>query len=263
MNRQLNFNAPFKRAEKTFFRIREALLPGQKRLIIFVILVIFCLASSCSVKPQSSLEEPVEPLVTGKEALRGEPLLRGRFSIPNPDMKVFALSVSSDGEDILFSSEARTISMLDNEGNLRWEITSEGLPVCASLTEDGRFAAVGTDKGTVFSARRRSYSLAVSFEDKIEHIVLNKNGDKHPFSFRRKEQHSLLPGPVGHYSLGNENRLVTRALFHRWRRNLLSGKRKIREQFKSCQGRRIDLGERCSFGNVFCRGRLFWSLRWC
>ena len=179
MNRQLNFNAPFKRAEKTFFRIREALLPGQKRLIIFVILVIFCLASSCSVKPQSSLEEPVEPLVPGKEALRGEPLLRGRFSIPNPDMKVFALSVSSDGEDILFSSEARTISMLDNEGNLRWEITSEGLPVCASLTEDGRFAAVGTDKGTVYFLREDGHILWQSaFEDKIEHIVLNKNGDK-------------------------------------------------------------------------------------
>ena len=48
MNRQLNFNAPFKRAER-HFRIREALLPGQKRLIILLFLL-FCLASSCSVK---------------------------------------------------------------------------------------------------------------------------------------------------------------------------------------------------------------------
>ncbi len=179
MNRQLTFKMPFKRIGKAFSRLREKLLSGKRLLVIFIpFLFIFCLISSCSLNPQSSSEEPVEPLVTGKETLRGEPLLRGRFSILNPEMEIFALSVSSNGKDILFSSEARTISKLDDEGNLRWEITSEGLPVCASLTEDGRFAAVGTDEGTVYFLREDGHILwQTSFQSRIEHIVLNKNGD--------------------------------------------------------------------------------------
>ena len=109
----------------------------------------------------------VEPLVR-EEALREEPCC-GTFSIPNPDMKVFALSVSSDGE--ISISSTRTISMLITK-SLRWEIASEGLP-SALLTEDGRFA-VGTDKGTVYFCEGGHILWQSAFEDKIEHIVLTK-----------------------------------------------------------------------------------------
>ena len=124
---------------------------------------------SCNPNSQPFRGRTTEPLVTGKETLQGEPFLRGRFSVLNPEMKVFTLSVSSNGEKILFSSEARTISQLDDRGTLCWEITSESLPVCAALTEDGRFAAVGTDQGKVYFLSDEGHIFwEKSFQGKIE-----------------------------------------------------------------------------------------------
>lgn len=164
----------------TFLRQKKWPLTGKGVAIIFIILLFIFSMFSCSPNSQPSCgEEPVEPLVAGQEALQGEPFLRGRFSVPNPEMKIFALSISHNGEDILFSSEARTISRLDDQGNPGWEIVAEGLPVCAALAEDGRFAAVGTDQGKVYYLNSEGHILwETAFQGKIEHLILNKKGDQ-------------------------------------------------------------------------------------
>jgi len=195
MIRQRKLVTPLKRqAGKTIFRIKRK-LSFTKRLIMFFItfLFVFSALSSCSQNPpHSSLEEPIEPLVTGQEPLQGELSLRGRFSVLNPEMKVFALSVSHNGEEILFSSEARTISKLDDEANLLWEIASEGLPVCAAVTEDGSFTAVGTDEGKIYFLREDGHILwQTSFNGGIEHLVLNKNGDKLALSVSEEKKSTL------------------------------------------------------------------------
>ncbi len=162
-------------------------------LLLFIPFIFMLAIPSCSPKLKTlSGEEPVEPLVTGKEALLGEPFWRGRFSVLNPEMKIFTLSVSRGGENILFSSESRTISRLDDQGNLCWEITSEGLPICAALTEDGRFAGVGTDQGKVYFLDDAGQILwELSFEGKIEHLVFNKKGDQLLLSVLEEEKNTL------------------------------------------------------------------------
>ena len=144
------------------------------------ILLILPLLTSCEQKTQPlSLDKPVEPLVAGTETQLGELNLRGRFSVLNPEMKVFSLSLSDEGESILFSSEARTISKLDDEGNLCWEISSSGLPVLAALAADGAFAAVGTDQGEVYFVSDDGRILWEKvFPGEIKHIMINCDCDK-------------------------------------------------------------------------------------
>ncbi|NLX90213.1 MAG: GerMN domain-containing protein [Firmicutes bacterium] len=182
-------------AKRTFFRQKKWPLTGKGVAIVFITHLLICCLFSCSCSPNSqssSGEEPVEPLVAGQEALQGEPLVRGRFSVPNPEMKIFALSVSHNGDDILFSSEARTVSRLDGRGNLSWEIVTEGLPVCAALAEDGLFAAVGTEQGKVYYLNSSGHILwEISFQGKIEHLALNRRGDQLALSVLEEEGYIL------------------------------------------------------------------------
>jgi outer membrane protein assembly factor BamB len=119
-------------------------------LLFLMPLFFFLFTTACSPTPDTSLAAPIEPLVADQENMDGDTVLRGRFSILNQEMKVYALAVSSSGHDILFSSDAGSVSMLDDRGRLRWEVFFEGLPVCACLPAAGNLAAVGTDQGEVF-----------------------------------------------------------------------------------------------------------------
>jgi outer membrane protein assembly factor BamB len=175
-------------------RVMKAMGVCIKHILpLFISLVCFFSVPSCSPNQAAlSGEEPVEPLVTGKETLLGEPFLRGRFSVLNPEMKVFTLSVSHNGANILFSSECRTISYLDDQGNLCWEITTEGLPICAALTEDGRFVGVGTDQGKVYFLSDAGHVLwETSFPGKIEHLIFNKRADEMVLSVSEEERDTL------------------------------------------------------------------------
>jgi len=155
-----------------------------KRLLLLwgVIIFTFSMLISCgrmTPQPLSGEHHPIEPLVAGNGIQLGELHLRGRFSVLNPEMKVFSLSLSDDGECILFSSEARLISKLDDEGNLLWEIVSPGLPISAALAADGSFAAIGTEQGEVYYVNDSGRIFwEKSFHGRIEHLIINNESDR-------------------------------------------------------------------------------------
>jgi len=156
-------------------------LPGKKSLfkqaLIFLLLPVLLLSSACAPKGPPSKDTPVEPVVFGLER-SGDLFLRGRFSVVNPEMTVHALAISSSGREIIFSLDARSINMLDDQGRLKWEFIPEGSPVSAVLTSDGRYVAVGTDLGKVFFLRNDGHVLwDIQFEGRPSHLAIDSKGD--------------------------------------------------------------------------------------
>ena len=167
-----------------------------KRFLLFcgIIIFTFSMLVSCTRMPPPSTSEhrPIEPLVAGNGIQLGELHLRGRFSVLNPEMKVFSLSLSDDGECILFSSEARLISKLDDAGNLLWEMVSPGLPISAALAADGSYAAVGTDQGEVYYVNDSGRIVwDKSFQGRIEHLIIDNASDRLLLS-ASEEEHSTI-----------------------------------------------------------------------
>jgi outer membrane protein assembly factor BamB len=144
----------------------------------FLLLLVLFLSSACSLPIPYSQEAPVEPVVTSLENTGGDMLLRGRFSVVNPEMKIYALAVSSSGRDILFSSDARSVNMLDDQGRLKWEVVFEGLPVAAELASNGYYIAVGTDRGKVYFLHKDGRTIwEKSFTGAVEQIALAPGGN--------------------------------------------------------------------------------------
>ena len=158
-------------------------LPGKHKAVpylLVVILSISLLASACSFSPGVSPGGealPVEPVVPGLENAGGTLLLKGRFSIINPETEIYALSLSRHGRDILFSSDARSVNMLDNEGHLRWEVFLEGQPISAALASDGSCAAVGTDCGCLYLLSDDGRILwEIDLDGSVQQVVLSSDG---------------------------------------------------------------------------------------
>jgi spore germination protein GerM/outer membrane protein assembly factor BamB len=150
-----------------------------KRKATSFLTLLLILVCACS-PPQSTLkgEAPVEPVVSGLENFGEALLLKGSFSIINPETKIYGLFLSSSGRDIFFSSDARSVNMLDDQGHLRWEVFLEGLPISAVLTPDGRLAAVGTDQGKVYCLDNDGHILwEKSFQGQVEQVALAPDGD--------------------------------------------------------------------------------------
>jgi len=144
----------------------------------FLLLLMLLFSTACSPRLPYSEEAPIEPVVTGLENSGGDMLLRGRFSVVNPEMKVYSLAVSSSGGDILFSSEARSVYMLDDQGRLQWEVVFEGLPVAAELSGSGDYLAVGTDLGKVYFLQQDGKTLwEKSFAGAVERLALSPGGN--------------------------------------------------------------------------------------
>jgi len=121
--------------------------------------------------------------------------LRGRFSVLNPEMKIFSLAVSASGSDILFSSDARFVHMLDDEGRLKWEVFFEGLPVTAELSADGSYIAVGTDIGGLhFMSREGRLLWEKSFGGPVEKVALAPKGGFMAVSVKEDEGSYRLYG---------------------------------------------------------------------
>ncbi len=149
--------------------------------------------SACIPKapPPSQGESPIEPVVSGLEN-SGEQFLRGRFSVVNPEMTVYSLSVSDTGSSILFSLDSRSVNMIDDQGQLKWEFTPEGLPLSAALTPDGRYLAAGTDQGKVYFMNDNGRVLwENNFTGKVELLALADDGAYLAFSLAEEDGHTL------------------------------------------------------------------------
>lgn len=160
-----------------------------------LLLLILLFASACSPPPRPSFqgEAPVEPVVPGLENTGETLLLRGRFSIINPETEIYALSLSRDGQDILFSSDARSVNMLDNQGHLRWEVLLEGLPVSAVLAPDGSRAAVGTDCGRLYLLDNDGRILwEKNLEGQVQQVALAPDGASLAVSLQEEEDQYKL-----------------------------------------------------------------------
>lgn len=142
--------------------------------------------------PISKGEPPIEPVVSGLEN-SDEQFLRGRFSVVNPEMTVYALSISDTGSSILFSLDSRSVNMIDDKGQLKWEFTPEGLPLSAGLTPDGRYLAVGTDQGKVYylSEKNGRVLWEKSFAGKVEQLALAEDGNYLAFSLAEDDGYTL------------------------------------------------------------------------
>jgi len=178
-----------KQKEDTFMNlIKRKVCPGNNcRYFLKISLLLLLLPAllfnyACSPPgsySQNELEEPpVEPIVTGLESTGDDMLLRGRFSVVNPEMKIFSLAVSNSGRDILFSSDDRAVHMLDDHGRLKWEVVFEGLPVAAELSDSGYYTAVGTDDGKVHFLQKEGQILwEKSFTGAVEQIAFSPEGN--------------------------------------------------------------------------------------
>lgn len=159
-------------------------MPGKRKAVFtltlpLLLLLILFIVAACSLplRPSFQGEAPVEPVVPGLENSGETLLLRGRFSIINPETEIFALSLSCDGQDILFSSDARSVNMLDDQGHLRWEVFLEGLPVSAALAPDGSCAVVGTDCGSLYLLGKNGYILwEKKLEGQVKQVALAPDG---------------------------------------------------------------------------------------
>ncbi|HHT46610.1 MAG TPA: hypothetical protein GX004_04875 [Firmicutes bacterium] len=167
---------------------------GMKRVITFVFLLALLFNSACipGALTFEGEQPPIEPVVSGLEN-SDEQFLRGRFSVVNPEMTVYALSISDTGDSILFSLDSRSVNMIDDKGQLKWEFTPEGLPLSAGLTPDGRYLAVGTDQGKVYylSEKNGSVLWESSYAGKVEQLALAENGDCLAFSLAEEDGYTL------------------------------------------------------------------------
>lgn len=164
----------------------------QATTVFLALLLVFICACNYS-QPALQSEVPVEPVIPGLKN-PGEALpLKGSFSIINPKTTIYALALSSSGRDILFSSEAGSVSMLDDLGRLRWEVPLEGLPVCAALASGGRPAFVGTDRGKVYCLDQEGSILwEKSLPGKVQQLALAPDGDSLAVSLEDEaERHRL------------------------------------------------------------------------
>ena len=159
------------------------ILPGKHKTVPFLLVAMLSallLASACSFPPGVSPggeAPPVEPVVPGLENAGETLLLKGRFSIINPETEIYALSLSRHGRDILFSSDARSVNMLDSEGHLCWEVLLEGQPISAALASDGSCAAVGTDCGSLYLLSDDGRILwEIELGGSVQQVVLSSDG---------------------------------------------------------------------------------------
>lgn len=186
---------------KTYILRRKGNIASKRRLdrgmslhfllILFFPLILIFLAA-CGPVPGSTNDIPIEPIVADQEGINSDAVLKGRFSILNPEMNIYALDVSSSGGDILFSSDAGSVNMLDDHGRLRWEVFLDGLPTSALLTSDGNFAAVGTDKGEILLLDNQGHILwREALEGSIETMSVSPGGEYLAVSLK-KEKNNIL-----------------------------------------------------------------------
>ncbi len=148
--------------------------------LLFLLLAFMLLGagtSGCEWGVSHSEEVPVEPTVAG-QGNDEDNILLGRFTVVNPEIVIYELAVSDSGEEILFSSDARAINMLDDQGRLLWEAFFDGNPVDAAITSLGDYVAVGTDEGKVifFSGEGRKVWES-SFPGEVSRIALSSGGE--------------------------------------------------------------------------------------
>lgn len=174
-------------------RIWKNLINSSRKLIVvFMLLPSLLFISACMPKvPPPQGESPIEPVVSGLEN-SDEQFLRGRFSVVNPEMTVYSLSISDTGSSILFSLDSRSVNMIDDQGQLKWEFTPEGLPLSAVLTPDGRYLAAGTDQGRVYFINDSGRVLWENYyTGKVEQLALADDGAYLAFSLAGEDGHTL------------------------------------------------------------------------
>jgi len=161
-------------------------------MVVFMLLPSLLFISACMPKvPPPQGESPIEPVVSGLEN-SDEQFLRGRFSVVNPEMTVYSLSISDTGRSILFSLDSRSVNMIDDHGQLKWEFTPEGLPLSAVLTPDGRYLAAGTDQGRVYFINDSGRVLWENYyTGKVEQLALADDGAYLAFSLAGEDGHTL------------------------------------------------------------------------
>ncbi len=138
---------------------------------------------------------PVEPLVAGQDepSPEGDLVVRGRFAVVNPEMKVYALDISNDGRRILFSADTSTVSMIDDQGRLQWEVSLESDPISAALSRDGRFTAVGTDAGEIFYLRPDGREQwRTTLDGAIKELALAPGGESLAVSMKDEDDRHVL-----------------------------------------------------------------------
>ncbi|MDO9536213.1 MAG: GerMN domain-containing protein [Bacillota bacterium] len=176
--------------------VKVILLPGKiypylKQALIILLLTALLQSSACAPRIPFSQDAPVEPVIWGLER-SGDLYLRGRFSVVNPEMTVHALAISSSGSEIIFSLDARSINMLDDQGRLRWEFFPEGSPVAADLTSDGCYVAVGTDLGKLYFLRNDGHVLWENlFEGRPRQLALDPEGNYLAVSIEEEDGYML------------------------------------------------------------------------
>ncbi len=161
-------------------------------------LLLLCLFISGACAPQADYFRegiPIEPLVAGEyeSITEGDLVVRGRFAVVNPEMTVYALDISSDGRRILFSSDACTVSLIDDQGRLQWDLALDNAPTSAALSSDGRFIAVGTDQGEIIFLRqdgREQWRTAV--QGAIKKLEIAPGGENLAVSVQNEEEEHLL-----------------------------------------------------------------------
>ena len=131
----------------------------KRTMTAFLMLLLLFVCACNDSRPALQGEIPVEPVIPGLQSPCEALPLKGSFSIINPQTTIYALALSGSGRDIFFSSDAGAVSMLDEQGRLRWEVPLEGLPVSAVLAPGGRLAFAGTDRGKVYCLDQEGHIL--------------------------------------------------------------------------------------------------------
>lgn len=158
-------------------------------LSLFVLGFAFSLSITGCGPPEAEGENPIEPVVSGQEGSEGDLQLMGQFAVMNPEMEIYTLSLSERGREILFSSDTRSVKMLDNRGSLEWEFACEGNPISGALSSEGDYISIGTDMGKLYFLDNEGEELwEEKLQGKIKGLAMSYSGDYLSVSVEEQEE---------------------------------------------------------------------------
>ncbi len=96
---------------------------------------------------------------------------------PSPEFRIFDFSMDRKGDQILFGSNTKKVTVIDGEGMLKWEETFDDDPLQTKITSCGNYIGIGTSGGNLLLMKKDQEIIWEKYLNKpITHLALSPEG---------------------------------------------------------------------------------------
>ncbi len=155
---------------------KKKYVPAGLLFVVLILVLAYFLYADFGLFLESEAPPPIEPEPT-LQTVGEESSVKLKY-YPSPEVKIYDLSIDHEGDLLLFGSNTKKATLIDEDGNIVWEQVMENDPLQTCITPCGSYIAIGTSGGELFFMKNSGEVLwEKEMENPVKHIAVEPAGE--------------------------------------------------------------------------------------